>query len=94
MKDTNIQEILKYIKGISNENDYRMFLQNNTQTIINREWEVNNKLKSCKNANTCIHNYPTRVTPAMFAEELQRYNDRQRQVKYPCVLGREYRMTN
>jgi hypothetical protein len=91
---TQREENIKYINGINNEDNYRLFLQNNTQTIINREWEVNDKLKSCKNANACIHNYPTRVKPEWFVEELQKYNDRQRMVKYPCAPAKEYRMTN
>ena len=91
---TQREENIKYINGIQNEDEYRMFLQNNADTIINREWQMNDKLKSCKNANACIHTYPTRVRPAWFVEEMQKYNDKARLTKYACVQDKEYRMTN
>ncbi len=90
---TTREENIKYINGITNENNYRLFLQNNTNTIINREWDAYNKFKSCKNANACIHNYPTVVNPESFAEELDKYNNRHK-TNNKCVVEKEYRMTH
>jgi hypothetical protein len=89
---TQREEHIKYLNQIQNEDVYRMFLQNNAENILDREWTQTKQTKSCV-ANACIHNYPTRVLPAWFVEERQMYDDMAKRQQMVCKPGIDYRLT-
>ena len=65
----------QYVKTVNNfvrDDDYRVFLQQNAENIIDRDWNYM-KDKSCKNS-VCIHKFPTRVTQGNNFEEMSLYN--------------------
>jgi hypothetical protein len=98
--DTTNQHIMR-INGVVRDDDYRMMLQQNAETIMDRQFGVLKNLYSCQ-TNACIHNDPmTRTTPGSHYAELKRYNAvRTNQMKkcdanYPvCRNGPDYRMTH
>ena len=47
MSSTRTNIYSKYLNGITNEHDYRLFLQKNGQQIINNEREFLEKRKKC-----------------------------------------------
>lgn len=63
----------KAINGIVRDDDYRMFLQNKAETIMDRTWDFTKKTSSCA-PNVCIHTHPTRSTPTLNYEEMRLYN--------------------
>lgn len=87
-------EYVKYINDIVRDDEYRMFLQDNAETILDNEWKFTRSTKSCW-VNECVHNYPTRSYPAWFNEEKQVYNtlfNPKRRVRYVCPPQNDYRM--
>jgi hypothetical protein len=66
-------ETYKYVNNIVRDDEYRMFLQQNGEKLINNMWE-NVKNTSCFPNRVCVHTYPTRVNPIMFNEEMAAYN--------------------
>ena|ERR1700744_701928 len=90
------EEYVKYINGIVRDDDYRLFLQDNAETVMDKEWQYYRKNKSCW-VNECIHNYPTRVFPPWFVEERLKYDslhNPNRKVMFPCKPKSDYRMTD
>ena len=90
------EEHNKHVNNIVRNDDYRIFLQNNANKIMNNEWSHLKKNNSCW-VNECIHNYPTRVYPPWFVEERMRYDslaDPKRQQKFPCATKQDYRLTH
>jgi hypothetical protein len=90
-------ETNKYINGIVRDDEYRMFLQNNAQAIMENTWEYNKKTKSCWQ-NECVHNYPTRVYPPWFVEERKAYNQlslpgNKRTSVYKCPHFKDYKIS-
>jgi hypothetical protein len=75
-----------------------MFLQQNAEAIMDREWTQMKQTKAdtCV-ANECIHKYPTRVNPPWFVEERQIYDSAaypENVKKYPCKKQNgDYRLT-
>jgi len=67
------EQYIKTINGIVRDDDYRSFLQSNSETIMDNEWNVLRNTQSCF-TNACIHNYPTRTSPGSNYEELKLYN--------------------
>jgi len=67
-------ESYKYINNIVRDDEYRMFLQQNGETLINKTWTNLKNTVSCSPNRVCVHTYPTRVNPQMFHEEMQAYN--------------------
>jgi len=63
----------KSINGIVRDDEYRLFLQNNAENIMDKEWEYNRANNSCF-VNVCAHNYPTRTPPGALHEEMELYN--------------------
>ena len=64
----------KMINGIVREDDYRMFLQQNANTIMDNVWSIEKgKANKCQ-SKTCIHKEPSRTTSGANAEELKVYN--------------------
>ena len=97
-QDTINQSIQK-MNGIVRDDDYRVFLQQNAGTIMDRQWDISRKTQSC-HTNACLHNYPTRTSPACNYAELKLYNDvrtnrlRKGDPGYPvCHNGADYRAT-
>ncbi len=91
---TQRDESIKYINGISNNEDYRKFLQNNASNIIFNIFDEINKKERCMK-NECIHTSPTRVPIGTFAEERQRYNElsqpaNARKQIYTCQVQKDY----
>jgi len=94
------EQYIRTINGITRDDDYRMFLQGNGESIIDREWDILRRTQSCQ-TNCCIHNYPTRTTPGSNYEELNLYNAvRTNRLKptdniYPrCSKKSDYRLTH
>jgi hypothetical protein len=89
------EEYVKFINNIVRDDEYRAFLQKNSETILDKEWDYNRKNKSCW-VKECIHNYPTRVYPPWFVEERIKHdslNDPTRTEKYECPKMSDYRVT-
>lgn len=85
--------------NIMHPDEYRKFLQKNAKQIMDRQWNIHRRSQACE-PKVCIHNYPTRVSPGSFFEELRIYNDvRSGKIKpgdqnYPvCQQYEDYRMT-
>lgn len=70
---TRRNEYIKYINDIYRDDQYRYFLQNNAQLIMDREWEWNKKNTQCW-TNDCIHHYPLRNNPRHFVQEREAYD--------------------
>lgn len=73
----------KYINDIPSEYDYRAFLINNAQTIMDNEWTHIRKTRSCWD-NSCIHTYPSRMYPPWMDEQRQKFNSVMKGVQYEC----------
>ena len=93
---TSIDEFIKYSNNIVRNDDYRLFLQLNGETLIESEWANLKRNNSCWN-NSCVHKYPLRMDPRFFYQERV---DADEQLKYPtlpknfkCDIYADYRMT-
>lgn len=91
---TRREEHIKYMNGVTRNDDYRMFLQQNAETIMDREWDSMKQKKSCF-VSECIHNYPTRVYPPWFVEEINNYDSlpKKNRKKFTCEPENDYRLT-
>jgi hypothetical protein len=90
------EETNKYMNRIVRDDDYRMFLQNNADKIMDNIWDYNKKKYSCWQ-NECVHNYPTRVYPPWQKEERLAYDQlalpkSQRKVYFNCKKMDDYRL--
>jgi hypothetical protein len=65
---TCINEYIKYVNGVTRDDDYRLFLQLNATKMMDSEWAYLRKNDSCWN-NACVHNYPLRMDPRDFSQE-------------------------
>lgn len=63
-----INEYIKYVNGITRDDDYRLFLQMNADRLMDSEWIYLRQNDSCWN-NACVHKYPLRMDPRDFAQE-------------------------
>ena len=87
------EEYNKYINNIVRDDEYRIFLQKNSEKIMDNEWSHLKNTKSCW-VNQCVHNYPTRVYPPWFVEERQNYDSlASKTKKFPCEKFNDYRMS-
>ena len=85
----------KYKNGITDDDEYRTFLQNNGTTLMDNTWQ-HLKEKSCK-ANTCVHNkFPTRMSPGQFYEQIHLYDNIQTNKieAQQCIMYNDYRATH
>ena len=87
---TRRNEYVKYINNIERDDQYRLFLQNNGNTIMNNIWDHHKQNDRCF-VNRCVHTYPTRCTAAQLSEEMQKYNSAQ---EPGCETFEDYRATN
>lgn len=63
----------KYKNGIVDEDEYRMFLQNNGTMLMDKTW-TNLKQKSCQSS-VCVHTkFPTRLNPGQLYEQINLYD--------------------
>lgn len=88
-------EYIKRINGINRDDDYKLFLQNNAEQIMDNQWDYIRKNKSCW-TNECVHNYPTRMCPELFIEERKKANElfnQNRNMRYTCTNFDDYRAT-
>jgi hypothetical protein len=67
------EQFIKYINNIRDEHQYRLFLQSNATQFMNNQWDKLKRESSCF-VNNCVHTHSTRVTPGMFSNEKQAYN--------------------
>jgi len=87
------EEYVKQINGFVRDDEYRMFLINNGKTIVDGTWDYLTKNNSCW-LNECVHNYPTRVSPAQFVEERRNYDNLRKphDPKFMCQNFKNYRL--
>lgn len=95
---TRRNEYIKYMNGIVRDDDYRMMLQSNSSSILQRTLDYHNSVSKCEQ-NSCVHKYGTRTTPAEFAEEMAMYNalndpkNQNAQATYQCPKRDNYKMS-
>ena len=91
---TLLEEQIKYINGITRDDEERIFLQQNAERIIEREWDYLRKTRSCW-VNECVHKYPIKMYPPWFAQEMHDYNMLQvpNHQPFKCPNYDDYRMT-
>jgi hypothetical protein len=91
---TQLEERIKYINGISRDDEARLFLQANANKIMSREWDFLKKTRSCW-LNECVHNYPVRMYPPWFAQEMRNYNSTfvPGHTPFKCAQHDDFRMT-
>jgi hypothetical protein len=71
---TRREQYIKTINGFDNDNDYRWFLQNNADAIMDNEWTFYRKNFSCY-PQYCFHNTGTRTTSQSNIAEMTTYNN-------------------
>ena len=72
---TRRDEYIKFINGITRDDEYRLFLQKNGEVFMDREWEYYRLQNSC-HPGDCVHIYPTRQSPIDMATERKVYDSR------------------
>lgn len=92
---THIEEQIKYINGITRDDDARLFLQGNADKIMNKEWQHLKETKSCW-VNECVHKYPTHIYPPFFEQELRDYNSLSdpKHKPFVCEQYQDYRLSH
>lgn len=71
---TRRNEHIKYFNNIVRDDQYRLFLQKNGQSLINNEWNYHKTHNNC-HLNSCYHTYPLRSTNRQMAEEKHIYDE-------------------
>lgn len=97
---TRRNEYIKYINDIWRDDQYRLFLQNNSKEILDKEWDYHKSRNMCWE-NSCVHKYPTRSLPKHFIQERLAYDsiydlntrDKYRSLRR-CDRYPDYRMTS
>lgn len=93
---SNINEYIKYMNGITRDDDYRLFLQINADKLMDSEWLYLRNNDSCWN-NACVHHYPLRMDPRAFTQERENANMLFQKKELPnnfkCVDYSDYRMS-
>lgn len=94
--DSSINEYIKYINGITRDDDYRLFLQLNAEKLMDSEWLYLKSNDNCWN-NACVHNYPLRMDPRLFSQERENANtlfkSKHLSENLKCTKYSDYRMT-
>jgi len=92
----SINEYIKYVNGITRDDDYRLFLQLNATKMMDSEWIYFRQNDSCWN-NACVHNYPLRMDPRDFEQERLKANMIFQMKELPanlkCPIYPDYRLT-
>jgi hypothetical protein len=93
---SSINEYIKYMNGITRDDDYRLFLQINANKLMDSEWLYLRENDSCWN-NACVHQYPLRMDPRLFSQERENANMLFQQKELPttfkCMDLVDYRMS-
>jgi len=86
--------------GLAGDNQFRMFMQQNGEQIMDSEWDFYINQVACK-PKCCVHTNPTRTTSGANFNELEVYDAvRQGKLKptdkaYPiCTKLADYRLTH
>ncbi len=94
---TVINESIKQLNNINDNNDYRAFLQMNGTKILDSDWLKLKKNQSCWN-NACTHKYPLRMDPRDFVTEREQTNmvftTQNLPNSFQCEYYPDYRMVN
>lgn len=67
-------QYIKRLNNITNDYDYKDFLQQNATKILDAEWQFTKMNHGCF-PNQCIFNAETSPPPGTFNKELKKYND-------------------
>lgn len=67
------EQNIKMINGFVNDDEYRLFLQQNASKVMDNSWDVIKNKNMCR-TNSCIHTNPTRTTNLLSYRELNKYN--------------------
>merc|ERR1712216_287808 len=80
--------------GISRSDDWRMFLQQNGEKLMDGEWCYMKNNHSCQQY-PCFHEYGTKTTPGELHDEMKAYNSvKSGKSKAPeCKQRSDYRAT-
>ena len=70
---TRRNEYIKYINTIFRDDNYRLFLQQNANPILDNVWNFHKRNTNCWK-NGCVHVYPLRSIPRHFVEERNAHN--------------------
>lgn len=91
---TQMEEQIKFVNGLTRDDEARMFLQRNAETIMNKEWDYNKSSNSCWKSE-CIHKYGTYISPQEMVEQMNNYNKLGERLRAPftCPTVKDYRMT-
>lgn len=94
------EQYIRSINALTGTNEYRSFLQDNAEQIMDREWGQITDKNSCK-ATTCVATAPSRPVLGTNNAEMQLYNMiqsgkiKQSDAGYPtCKTYEDYRMTD
>ena len=94
------EQFNKAMNGFTNDNEFRVFMQQNGEKIMDNEWNTMRKTQSCV-TKTCIHSLPTTPVPGSGIKELKLYDAvrghklLKSDPKYPkCVVMPDYRATH
>lgn len=92
---SSYNEYVKYMNGITRDDDYRLFLQINADKLMDSEWLYFRKNDSCWN-NACVHKYNLRMDPRDFVKEREQANmlfqKRELPESFACNKYADYRM--
>ena len=93
---SNYNELIKFQNNIVRDDDYRLFLQNNAEKMIDAEW-LNLRKNNSGWKNACVHTYNTRMDPRNFAQEREAFNSLFKSNTMPvnlkCEEYADYRLT-
>lgn len=92
---TRRNEYAKYKLNIYRNDDYRLYLQQHGDELLNQEWNFLKENRSCKQI-PCVFTFPTRMNPNDFQKELNSSNNVMkipRRATFPQPFN-DYRMTN
>ena len=95
--DAFINEQIKQNLNIVRDDQYRVFLQNNGQQILDNTWDFYKNNYSCWNNQCIFRNKRTIIPPTVFPEEMKRWNgltDNSNIYIYPCELSPDYRLNS
>lgn len=67
------EQFNKALVGVSNEDEYRVFLQQNGEKVLDKEWGLL-KSSSCT-SRVCFHSLPTNPAPGASNREFVTYNE-------------------
>ena len=89
-------EYIKYMNGLTRDDDYRLFLQINADKLMDSEWLYLRKNDSCWN-NACVHHYPLRMDPRLFSQVIENANmlfeKKELPNSFKCMDYSDYRMS-